>query len=85
MKRDTMILLLDQAKTDVIDGWPDEEGGSLIRTLAKAWGDGVPSDGGIIYYLLFLLIPRAGLRIPGARDSSALVVAHLLPKWIRCG
>lgn len=66
--------------------WLDAQGGSLIRTLGKAWGDEAPAG---LMQILRMLVARRGQAGPqqraAAAESCALAVAHLLPALLRCG
>ena len=77
-------LLIIDGVDGVVDGWPDVEGASLIRTMQKTWGDNMPTGAGNLFYSL---VRRRSLLMgtqPGADESFALAVAHLLPGVIRC-
>ena len=62
--------------------WLDAEGGSLIGTLRKAWGNDAPEP---LAWILSQLVGRIFTTEgdPAAAETAALAVAHLLPVVLR--
>ena len=83
MKDHAVRLLLQPGCDGELTSWLDAEGGSLIGTLRKAWGDdafsGLADVLRIIVVRWHRLKALGGIQLPAATETCALAVAHLLP------